>query len=189
MRHRHLFPIGLLSATFVLGTIVPAGVVAQARANPDNRVPARIGAAPAARAAQAYLKIDGIAGESTARGHERWIEIEAFSVAGARSSARQTLQANSGPGTMTLFPRLENLSPKLIEACNEGRSLGRVVLHIRAPGSSGTFEEYVLDGTTVSTCQASSADERPTENITLNFGKVEFTPPGGDPDRPIIIGR
>jgi type VI secretion system secreted protein Hcp len=188
MRNYRLVSIVVHGTAFALVTFVPGSVSAQARANPDDRAQARVPAAPAASAVQGYLKIDGIDGESTARGHENWIEIESFSAGGARASAGQAVLTSQGPGSITLVARLAKSSPKLTEACTQGRSLGRVILHLRA-ADGARYDEYVLDETAVSACSQGSSSDRPSENITLNFGKVESPAPGGNPDRPVVIGR
>jgi type VI secretion system secreted protein Hcp len=189
----------LAALTALTCALIPPVASAQARAAPQREALQRAQARPsqsqiaaptrAARAIDGYIKIGDIKGESTDRSHKNWIEIESWNFAGSRASALRNPPSNRGPGSVTLVLHSDKASPKLSAACTSGRSLGRVVLHVRAAGGSDRYDEYVLDETNATSCGQSSPGDRPSESITLNFGKVEGTMPGGDPGRPIVTGR
>jgi len=182
------FSLIVVPALFTAIALVPP-TAAQVRATPGRAANPRIAAPQAARAVDMYLKIEGIDGESTDADHKDWIEIESWSWGATNSSSRQPAPVASGRGTLTIVRRVDKASPKLSEACTGGRSLGRVVVHIRTDGGRG-YDEYVMEETRAGSCSQSAAGDRPTESIALNFGKVDASPPGGgNPDRPVIIGR
>jgi type VI secretion system secreted protein Hcp len=177
----------LLAATVLAGAGLSAPT---ARAQVRARIARPVIVNPGSTSAEVdyFLKIDGVDGESKDTDHQNWIDIQSWSWGEPGSAASRRAPARDGSGTVTIVKTVDRSSPPLTEACTSGRSLGRIVLHARAPG--GGYEEYVLDDTTVRSCASGSSDDRPAETITLNFGKVESsTRPGGDPDRPIVTGR
>jgi len=185
-RYARICSLVAVSALIAGIALAPASF-AQARATPERANP-RIAAPQAARAVDMYIRIEGIDGEATDGAHRDWIEVQSWSWGATNSSARQPAPIGNGPGSLTLAKTVDKSSPKLSEACTGGRSLGQVVVHVRA---SGGYNEYVMDDARVRSCSQSSSGDRPTENITLNFGKVESSssPGGGDPDLPVVTGR
>jgi|GEM_PF-229663 len=91
----------------------------------------------------AYLKIDGIDGESTAQGMEKQIEISSF-IWGAMNAA--TIGSHSGGisggkanlAALTVLKSLDVASPKLMLAACDGSHLKTAILTIRkATGTPG----------------------------------------------------
>ena len=181
--HRYI-GLFLFMAAVLVATVVAESATAQARA-PQRARTAQIATPQAARAVDMFIKFDGIDGEATDHEHEGWIEVLAWSWGESNSSRRRTAPAGNGPGTVTLTRTVDRASPHLSEACNSGKMLGVVVVHTRASG--GGYNEYVMDDTRASSCSQSSAGDRPTENVTLNFARVRSS--DGNPDRPIVVGR
>jgi type VI secretion system secreted protein Hcp len=130
-------------------------------------------------AADIFLKIDGIDGESKDDKHKNEIELMAWSWAEAQtgSAARG---GGMGSGKVEVhdiaFTKfVDKATPKLISACAEGKHIPTAKLVMRKAG--GEQKEYLkieLDDVLVSSYATSGANggEAPTENIALNFGKI-----------------
>lgn len=70
----------------------------------------------------------------------------------------------------------DSSSPKLFSACVTGRHLVRATLIVTSRRGQPAIE-YRLDEVLVSSFSigGSETEQRPTENVTLNFGKVQLT--------------
>ena len=138
---------------------------------------------PAASAATfyAWIRLSGIEGEATKRGHERWIQVLGFSwgVAasqeGARgAAARPTFQA------LTIQKYLDKSSPHLAAASAEGRIIAEAELVFYGPAGTsspplGTVKLANAQVTEVHTERLDAAStERPTETVGFRFGKIEW---------------
>jgi type VI secretion system secreted protein Hcp len=184
-RHFKMFMWIAAASLVIPGVAIVSASAGQSRARP-RATTAAIATPSATRAVDMFLKIDGIEGEATDAGHGEWIDVLSVSWGTANSSSRQTSPVGSGPGTLTLVRSVDRASARLSEACTSGRSLGRVVLHARS--RQGGLDEYLMDDVSIRSCSQGSAGDRPTENVTLNFAKIELRPEG-NPDRPIVTGR
>ena len=131
----------------------------------------------------AYLKIDGIPGESTAKGNENQIALESFSW-GASNPATIS-PASSGIGTgrvnissFSIMKRQDSSSPELFEHCCSGEHIKKAWLYIRKQGKEqGVFHELEFDTLVVESVQwsgSSGGDDVPTESVSLAFSKVTF---------------
>lgn len=187
-------------ALFTCLILVPVSD-AQVRATPQRANPRIANVQPRpVGATDMFIKIDGIEGEATAAdGHKGWIALDTGTWSTQDSSARRQTPAGTGPGTLTIVRTVDRTSPKLTEACNDGRSLGRAIVHVRSTRGTG-YDEYVIDEATLRSCSQDSDGDRPTETITLTFDKIESSPSRsgavigsrsrtGDPDRPVVTGR
>jgi type VI secretion system secreted protein Hcp len=130
-------------------------------------------------AADIFLKIDGIKGESKDDKHKDEIELLAWSWAES-----QTGSAGRGGGMgsgkveihdMTFSKYVDKATPKLISACAKGEHIPKAELAMRKAG--GEQKEYLkieLDDVMVSnySTSGSGGGDAPTENISLNFGKI-----------------
>ncbi len=136
--------------------------------------------------AAAFMKYDGIDGESVDREHKDWIDIVSWSwgsVREGRSGRRGSGQAprDGSSGDISVTKYIDKASPKLAQACTSGERAGKVEIHLSAGGSDRsdrpTYLTYVLKDVMITSCQPSStgAGDRPTENITLNYTEIEWT--------------
>jgi len=133
----------------------------------------------------AFLKIEGIPGESTDDKHREWIEVLSYnfsvtqrpsgsaSTAGGASAERATFS------DFSVVKTLDKASPKLFEACATGRHIPTVTLELcRAGGDKLKYMEYKLSNVIISmnrpggTSQAGEA--LPQEEIAFNYGKIEL---------------
>lgn len=141
-------------------------------------------------ASDAFLKIDGVKGESTDEKHKDWIEILSFthgmnqpaSVAsgtGGRTGARVSMS------DFSVTKVVDNSSPHLAQACCDGRHLKEVKVELcEAGGDKHIYMVYTMENVIISSFQpgGSKGDDKPLENVTFNFGKIkwEYTPIGHD---------
>jgi type VI secretion system secreted protein Hcp len=129
-----------------------------------------------------YLHIDGIDGESVAAGHEKSIEILAWSwsvTQGAAISSGAGGSVASKPSfqEFDFVATISKASPVLVLACASGRHLETAVLHgVRGGGKSVKSLTYELSDVTVSSVQhADDEDGAPIEEFSLRYGTFEIT--------------
>lgn len=129
-----------------------------------------------------FLKLDGIDGESTDDKHKGQIDIESFSW-GATQAGAHAAGGGGGAGKVVFQDfhftmKINKASPKLMLACATGQHIKSAILVSRKAG--GNQEEYLtvkMSDLLVSSFQtggSGSADVVPTDQISLNFAKVEF---------------
>jgi type VI secretion system secreted protein Hcp len=132
-----------------------------------------------------YMQIDGIKGESTDSQHKDWIEILSYSLAASApapgtSGAAATNQAKpSGPGDIVITKQMDSSSPKLLALCSSGKHISKATIERTANGKPETIEMSDVLVSNVSP-QDGAADrvaaaDVPTETITLNYGKIQWT--------------
>jgi type VI secretion system secreted protein Hcp len=129
-----------------------------------------------------FLKLDGIEGESTDSKHKNEIDLESFSW-GATNSGSHSFGGGGGAGKVSMqdfhfVMKLNKASPKLMLACATGEHIKKAVLTARKAG--GKQEEYMvvtMSDLLVSSYQTGGSghgDVVPTDQISLNFSKIEF---------------
>lgn len=128
-----------------------------------------------------FLKISGMEGESQDDKHKGEIEILSWNW-GATQTGTHARGGGGGAGRVdmqdfTLTKYIDKASPKLILACAKGDHVDKAILTCRKAG--GEQQEYLkvtFSGLMVSSYQTGGSEggENPTENVSLNFGKVEF---------------
>jgi type VI secretion system secreted protein Hcp len=132
----------------------------------------------------AYLKIDGIPGESTADGYKDQIEILSYShgvsqpAAASASSAGGASVGRCEHQDFTIVKELDKASPLLAQHCCNGKHIPLIVLTlVRAGGDKPVaFMEYKLTNNIVSSIAPSgSKDGFPLESVSFNYGKIEWT--------------
>jgi len=162
-------------------------------------------------ATNVYMKITDengatLDGNSSAKGHEKWIEVLAWShgfsqptTAATKTSDQQaTSRANHMDFSFTKF--YDNSSDDITKACWTGQQLKEIVVScFRASGAADvgggstnyltiTMEDVIISNYNIS----GGGDELPIENITLNYTKIKysFTPvvfETGKPGSPVHI--
>lgn len=148
-----------------------------------------------------FLKIDGVEGESTAKGHEGEIEVLSWSW-GVSNSASHSTGGGAGSGKATfqdisITKVLDKSSPQLFLATASGKHYPTATLKAAADtNKDGKLDYYVIKLTDVlvSSYQQSGASggDKPTESISLNFAKIEITylpqKPTGSADTSVKAG-
>jgi type VI secretion system secreted protein Hcp len=138
-----------------------------------------------------FLKIAGVDGESTDDKHKGEIEVESFSW-----GQQQTGSAGHGggggagkviPQDFHFVKKLDKSSPVLMIACATGMHYKTAVLTARKAGG-GAQQEYLkisMEEVLISSYQtggSSGSEIIPTEQISLNFAKLEISYKEQKPD-------
>ncbi len=134
-------------------------------------------------AADYFLRIDGIEGESTKRGVEKQIEIESFSWSAAQTGFHGT---GTGGGTAKVdvqdfhfTTKVNKSSPKLMIACATGQHFkdrSAVLIVRKAGGKQEAYLTYKLSDITISSYQTAGAagdNTVPTDSFSIAFSKIE----------------
>ena len=138
-----------------------------------------------------FIKIDGVQGESTARGHEG--EIIALNYSwGMSQSGSMHMGGGGGAGKVSVqdlaFTHyIDKASPVLMKYCASGKHIEEVTVVVERAVTDSPPVPYLiikLSRVLVSSVStgASAGGERPTENVTLNFAQfsVEYVPQKSD---------
>ena len=144
----------------------------------------------------AFLKLDGIDGEVAASGFEKWIEVFSFSW-GATQVGINATGSGGGAGKVSMqdihFTSSQSkASPLLFLKCCTGEHIPTGMLTLRkaggdansAGGAGGVFLQIKLEDVFVSSYSdggAEQGDDRPQDEVSLNFTKIEmqYTAPDG----------
>ncbi len=129
-----------------------------------------------------FLKIEGIDGESADAKHKGEIDLESWSWGEVQGG---TFHAGGGGGAgkvqmhdFSMVKKIDKGSPKLMLACANGEHLKKAVLTCRKAGKDQQeFLKITMTDILVSSFQTGGhghADVVPTDQISLNFGKIEF---------------
>lgn len=129
-----------------------------------------------------FLKIDGVDGEAQDHKHKGEIDIESFSW-GATQTGIHVTGGGGGAGKVSMqdfhfVMKYNKASPKLMLLCASGEHIKKAVLTCRKAGKDQ--QEYLkvtLSDVLVSSYQSggsSHGDVVPTDQISLNFTKIEI---------------
>ena len=154
----------------------------------------------------AFLKLDGIDGESADSKHKGEIDVMSFSW-GAAQTGVQATGGGGGAGKVHFMDfhitkKVDKSSPKLMLACADGEHLKSASFLVRKAGGEqleylkikltdvlvssykSAGSEAVLIGLLLPAIQGAhkGGDEIPMEQVSLNFAKIEFSyqPQGAD---------
>jgi type VI secretion system secreted protein Hcp len=131
----------------------------------------------------AFLKIDGLPGESTDDKHKDWIEVLSYSW-GVSQSASRSASTSGGASSeradfqdFSIVKAMDKASPKLALACAQGKHFKDVALELcRAGGDKLKYMEYKLEEVIVSSASVGGGGGgEPTESVTFNYGKINWT--------------
>ena len=130
-------------------------------------------------AIDAYLKFEGIQGESRETAHQGWIEVSSFQWGVGRSASMGSATGGAGKVSVSeihITKTVDGTSPLLMRACASGQYFKNAVLEVRAHG--GRNETITLENVLISSVQSGRDGEVPTESITLNFEKstISYSP-------------
>ena len=132
-------------------------------------------------AADYFLKLDGIKGESKDDKHKDEIDVTSFSF-GESQSGTFSSGGGGGAGKVSMqdfrFTMAANkASPALFLACASGDHITSAVLSCRkAGGGQQEFMKITMEGVLVTSYQiggSSGSDVIPQDQIALNFAKIE----------------
>jgi type VI secretion system secreted protein Hcp len=128
-----------------------------------------------------HIKIDKIPGESTDGKHKDTIDVLAWSWGMSQAG---TFHSGSGGGAgkvnvqdISITKYLDSASTKLAHACLTGEHIPKAVLTLSKAGGKDpldfltvTLEKIMVTAVSLG---SSGGEERPTENVTLNFAKFK----------------
>ncbi|SFN16663.1 type VI secretion system secreted protein Hcp [Formivibrio citricus] len=133
----------------------------------------------------AFLKIDGIPGESTDDKHKDWIEILSFShmieqpAQATASTAGGATAERVNHGVYQITHCLDKASPKIYEACCTGKHINDVTIEIcRSGGDKVKYYEVKLEQVLISKVESTgSANDSgfPCELVSFSYGKIKWT--------------
>ena len=133
----------------------------------------------------AFLKIEGLDGESQDAKHKDWIEVLSYSTgvsqasAGSRSSGGGAGAERADFADFSVVKALDKASPKLMLQCASGKHFGKVTLQLcRATEDKQKYMEYILSDVIVSGVRpggaAQGGESLPLEEVSFNYGKIEY---------------
>lgn len=128
-----------------------------------------------------FLKISGVDGESQDDKHGNEIDILAWSF-GVSQSGSTHMGSGSGSGKamfqdMSFTKWIDKASMPLMLFCANGKHIPEALLTIRKAGEKPLeYYKVKMENLIVSSVSTggSGGEDRLTENVTLNFAKVEF---------------
>src|SRR5262245_4518332 len=129
-----------------------------------------------------FLKVEGIEGESTDKTHKNTIQVESFSW-GETQTGSSSHGSGGGAGKVLMqdfhfVTKFSKASPSLFLACATGQHIKKAELFCRkAGGKQEEFLKVTLTDLLVSSYQTGGSghsDIVPTDQISLNFSKIEF---------------
>ena len=144
----------------------------------------------------AFLKLDDVNGEVQDSQFEKWIEVDSFSWGVSQSG---TVAGGTGGGAgkvsfqdLHITKPTDKSSAALFQKCATGQHFQKCQLYVRkaggdASGASSVFLKIEMDDVLVSSVEfegAAQGDDRPSEDVTLNFTKIfyEYDAPDGEVD-------
>jgi len=139
-----------------------------------------------------FMDIAGIDGESTDEAHDNWIDVLSYShgvslpgsselsSGSTRSAGRSEHQAFS------IVKTLDKTSPKLSLYCSSGTHIAEITIELcREGGDKRKYMEYTFTNVIIASVSVSgstnSAEEKPVEEVTFNYGTIRWTYTETDP--------
>src|SRR5262245_3186412 len=130
----------------------------------------------------AFLKIEGIEGDSQQKGHAGEIEIESFSWGESNTAAAHAAGGGGGAGKVQMQDfhfsmRTSKASPTLMTSCASGKHFPNATLTCRKSGqvqldfivikmNDVLISDYAIGG--------SRGDDTPNDQMSLAFVKIDF---------------
>lgn len=132
----------------------------------------------------AFIKINGIEGESTDDRYPGWIEIIAHRSGHSMPISKRTSSTQSATlgrvnfDTFTFSKLTDKSSPLLMAACAAGTHINEITVELcRAGTEKVKFMAYKFNNSLISSVLTSSGDPNngfPVELVQINFGKIEW---------------
>ncbi len=130
----------------------------------------------------AYIKFEGVDGESQDAEHKSWSDLVAFSHSISRPSAESGSTRTSGAvfHDFTISKELDKSSIKLQESASTGKFFLKVDIHLTASTGEGRVTYYTYELTNVmvtsySISGSGTSEQVPMEQISLNFDAIKVT--------------
>jgi len=136
-----------------------------------------------------YMNWDGVPGDVTTQGFEKWIELQSFQWGVGRgigsAMSGQASRESSIPSVseIVVTKRMDGSSPGLWTDSVAGQlnTTVKIAFTTTSKGATTEFLNYELTNTGLSGYSLSSGGDMPTESLSLNFTKVVWKFTGTDP--------
>lgn len=136
-------------------------------------------------AVDAFLKIDGVPGESTAAGHEGEIDLDSFSWGASNPTTIGSATGGAGAGKvnfkeLVVTKHVDKASAKLFLHCCNGVHFPEATITVRKAGGDGggsgrDYLVYTFDTVFVTSIDwAGPGDEGPEESVAFVFGQIDI---------------
>lgn len=135
-------------------------------------------------AADAFLKIEGVDGESTDGAHPGWIEVLSFSwsinqsLSGSVSSQGSLSAGRADLSDFSCSKMMDKASSVLAQDCASGKHYPKATVQLhRAGETKELYQEYVFTDvmlTNYSVNGSSGGGSLPTEGLSFAYGKVDW---------------
>jgi type VI secretion system secreted protein Hcp len=141
-----------------------------------------------------FLKIEGVDGESMDKSHGKEIDILSLSWSSALQSSKTGGAGKASVEDLSVTKYIDKATPKLFESLATGKHIAEAKLVVRSAGGNPVeYLKYTLQDIIVTSYSTgSSGEDRPTENVSFSYGKieVEYTElnPDGTPKQVIVQG-
>jgi type VI secretion system secreted protein Hcp len=133
----------------------------------------------------AYIKFDGVDGESQDDKHKGWSDILSFSQGihqpGGAATGAARRRGDVVMEDISVAKQLDKASPKLAEAVAKGKVFPKVEIHLTASYTDAgrvTYFAYELKNVLVTSYQvggSGQSEDVPTDSISLNFEEIKAT--------------
>jgi type VI secretion system secreted protein Hcp len=133
-------------------------------------------------AVEILMKIPGVDGEASTKGHEKEIELSSFSF-GASNPSNVGSGSGSGAGkvdlsSISIQKQVDLSSAKLFQKCCEGKHFDTATIVCREAGGDSPVEYWTIKLKQVFidniSWGASSGGGKPSESISVSFAEVSF---------------
>jgi type VI secretion system secreted protein Hcp len=130
----------------------------------------------------AFLKLDGIPGESHDDKHKNEIDVISFSLGVTRQNERQRPRIKD----FQVVKYIDAASPLLFDAACEGRVIEQALFSLRAAGEKAAeFYKIYFENVVVTNIQpggSTAGDSMPMEQLSLDFdsARIEYRPQNRD---------
>jgi type VI secretion system secreted protein Hcp len=141
--------------------------------------------AASASGAVAYLKFDGVDGESSDAGHDKWSDLLSVSYPISRPMVVEptTGRRTRGPvqfGDVVCTKELDRSSPLIAQSLVGERTFPKLEIELTATygGKQVTYYRYELKNVQVTSYSVSAGSEAgslPVEEISLNYEEIKVT--------------
>ena len=123
-----------------------------------------------------FIKIKDIPGESSDKNHNKEIDILSLSWSSAMQSSRAGAAGKASAEEFSVTKYIDKATPKLFESLATGKHIEEATLVVRkAGGNPAEYLKYTLRDVMVSSYSTgASGEDRPTESISFNYGKIEI---------------
>jgi type VI secretion system secreted protein Hcp len=128
-----------------------------------------------------FIKYGALAGEATAVGYEKWMEVNSLQwgvgrgiSAGVGGGSKREATAPS-VSEIVVTKTMDAISPLMLKEAigGDAKEVKIDLTQTDASGKHIAYQKFILHNTLVSGYSLSSGGDRPSESLSLNFTKVD----------------